>query len=87
MPDPWTPIMTEPYTPDDGAKAYAERSNAEWQRRWKIMQDMIKKEALRRHPESLEKAYQWASDAIWKIENPPSDESLYQESIPYKGTI
>ena len=45
------------------------------------------KEGMLRHPDSLEKAYQWAADKIKARENPPPTEDLMHTPKPYTGTI
>lgn len=76
---------TPEYQPDDGAVGKQKKADDFWadlekKRHWELV-----REGMRRHPESLEKAYQWAYDRIQQRLNPPT---LYnREPIPYKGTL
>ena len=60
---------------------------AEWEQRGRRIHGEIVREGIRRYPADLEKAYQWASDRLQEIHNPPSAESLEHKPVPYKGTI
>ena len=78
---------TPPYIPDDGAVGKQKKANDFWadlekKRHWELV-----REGMRRHPENLEQAYQWAHDRIQEIQNPKPLEDRYFVPKPYEGTI
>ena len=78
---------TPVYQPDDGAVSVAKKADDFWATREKRMHWELVREGMRRHPQNLEKAYQWAYDKIQQIQNPPPLEDKYFVPKPYEGTI
>jgi len=58
---------------------------AEWAAREKRIHGELVKEGMRRHPDNLERAYQWAYDQIHQIKNPPVIDNF--APVKYEGTI
>jgi len=56
-----------------------------WVAQDKRIHGELVKEGMRRHPDNLERAYQWAYDQIHQIKNPPVIDNF--APVKYEGTI
>ena len=79
---------TPEYQPDDGAVGKQKKADDFWADLEKKNQWEMVREGMRRYPNNIEKAYQWAYNKIDRIKNPQDyPETPFYKPIPYKGTI
>ena len=76
---------TPEYQPDDGARAYEKKTQEIWEQKDRRIHGELVWEGMRRYPQDLEKAYQWAYDRIQESIKP--EPVPYFEPKSYKGTI
>ena len=75
------------YKPDDGVRGYEKKTEDFWAQNEKRRHWELVREGMRRHPQNIENAYQWAKDRIDEINRPKDNADRYFVPKPYEGMI